>query len=136
GSHPDDEYEAWLALAKELLQAGVDVDVAKKQSNQRVLRDAAEVSPELVALILEHAKPDVNHADNEGFTALHVAAREGFTTAVALLLKVGANPNAPDTYGFTPLHEAILSGHEVIVKQLLSGGADPKQQLTRAYSPH
>lgn len=47
---------------------------------------------------------DVNYYNNDGSTALHVAAREASDAAVALLLSLGADPNLPDRKGSTPLH--------------------------------
>jgi hypothetical protein len=49
----------------------------------------------------------INHADNTGSTAPHIAARAASSTAVALLLRLGADPNLPDKEGCsTPLHLA------------------------------
>ncbi|OIW32727.1 ankyrin [Coniochaeta ligniaria NRRL 30616] len=49
---------------------------------------------------------DVNHRDNAGSAALHMAARAASDAAVALLLGLGADPNLPDREGSTPLHLA------------------------------
>ncbi|KAL2136170.1 hypothetical protein VTI74DRAFT_5223 [Chaetomium olivicolor] len=46
----------------------------------------------------------INHTDNAGSAALHVAARSASDAAVALLLNLGADPNLPDREGSTPLH--------------------------------
>ncbi len=48
----------------------------------------------------------INRADNTGSTALHIAARSAVDEAVALLLRLGADPNLPDPEGSTPLHLA------------------------------
>jgi ankyrin repeat protein len=48
----------------------------------------------------------VDHRDNTGSTALHIAARSASDTAVALLLNLGADPDLPDREGSTPLHLA------------------------------
>lgn len=133
GGHPDDEYRAWLALARKLVDGGVDVNAAKEASGQRPLRDASEASSDLVALLLERARPDVNAADNEGFTPLHLAARSGDTRSVELLLEAGANVDAAESYGFTPLHEALLNKHREVARQLLDAGADPTKRLVRSY---
>jgi ankyrin repeat protein len=136
GSHPDDEYRAWLTLAEKLLAGGVDVEVAKEATGQRALRDAAEVSAELVALMLRLARPDVNARDDEGFTPLHMAARSGDPRAVDLLLSAGAEVDAAESYGFTPLHEAILHKRTDAARRLLAAGADPSKPLLRGYPPH
>eukprot|EP00698_Gefionella_okellyi_P025620 TRINITY_DN9445_c0_g1_i1.p1 TRINITY_DN9445_c0_g1~~TRINITY_DN9445_c0_g1_i1.p1 ORF type:complete len:1511 (-),score=407.47 TRINITY_DN9445_c0_g1_i1:142-4404(-) len=52
---------------------------------------------------------DVNAADAEGTTALHVAARAGDRELVTLLLQRGANVNAGTRTGVTPLLLAIQS---------------------------
>lgn len=49
---------------------------------------------------------DVNHSDNDGSAALHVAARSASDAAVALLLSLGADPNSLHRDGSTPLHLA------------------------------
>ncbi|KAB5554353.1 ankyrin repeat-containing domain protein [Coniochaeta sp. 2T2.1] len=49
---------------------------------------------------------DVNHVDNNGSAALHVAARSASDAAVAFLLGLGADLNLPDREGSTPLHLA------------------------------
>ena len=49
---------------------------------------------------------DINHSDNTGSAALHIAARSASDVAVALLLRLGADPNLPDRKGSTPLHLA------------------------------
>eukprot|EP01035_Chromulina_nebulosa_P022488 gene22488-29119_t len=59
-----------------------------------------------------------------GKTALHLAAFNGYTATVSLLLKKGADPNAKDSDGMTPLHKAAWEGHTKIVELLLKKGAD------------
>ena len=65
-----------------------------------------------------NAGADVNLADYNGRTALHVAAAHGRAEHVAFLLRHGADPRAMDVNGLTPLdvaHEHCLTG---IVAQL------------------
>jgi ankyrin repeat protein len=61
-----------------------------------------------------------------GFTALHYAAREGFSDATMLLLDAGMDVNAPSAGDrSTPMLIAIINGHFDLAKALLARGADP-----------
>jgi len=63
---------------------------------------------------------DLNLANIDGRTALHLAASEGLPETVEWLINHGVNPSPVDSDGSTPLLDAKRAGHsEVIV--LLSG---------------
>ncbi|XP_074373278.1 potassium channel AKT1-like isoform X1 [Apium graveolens] len=66
---------------------------------------------------------DPNESDNNGRTALHIAASKGNENCVLLLLDYGADPNSRDSEGNVPLWEAMLSNHEQVVKLLADNGA-------------
>ena len=81
------------------------------------------------ALLDFGAKVDLSRDD--GYTALHAAAKQGFVSIVSLLLSHGANPNSKllaDGFtggtGVTPLILAGERGHFEVVQVLLNGGAD------------
>jgi len=57
-------------------------------------------------------------------TPLHVAAIQGNTRMIALLLDAGAEIDARGQCGHTPLNEAVGQGHVEAVRLLLSRGAD------------
>ncbi|GLT26115.1 hypothetical protein SLA2020_012020 [Shorea laevis] len=67
---------------------------------------------------------DPNEADNNGRTALHIAASKGSENCVLLLLDYGAEPNCKDSDGLVPLWEAMVGGHEKVVKLLIDNRAD------------
>ncbi|XVE73870.1 hypothetical protein DITRI_Ditri11bG0153100 [Diplodiscus trichospermus] len=67
-----------------------------------------------------------NGADYDRRTALHLAACEGWTEVVVLLLEKGADVNFLDRWGRTPLSDARSFGHHEICKILEArGGIDP-----------
>ncbi|XP_041937519.1 ankyrin repeat domain-containing protein 50 [Alosa sapidissima] len=61
----------------------------------------------------------------QGATALSIAAQEGHTEVVAMLLQKGADPDHVDSYGRSPVKVAGKRGHFDIVRLLESYGAKP-----------
>ena len=62
---------------------------------------------------------DVNFADGEGFTALHVACANDHKDTALLLLDKGATIDTQNKQGVTPLFLAIWKGHSVLAKTLI-----------------
>ena len=59
-------------------------------------------------------------------TAIHLAAKGGYTRVVRRLVDGGADANARSTRSsITPLHLAAVRGHLETVITLVSSGADP-----------
>ncbi|OVA00508.1 Cyclic nucleotide-binding domain [Macleaya cordata] len=67
---------------------------------------------------------DPNESDNNGRTALHIAATKGSENCVVLLLDYGADPNSRDSDGNVPLWEAIVGNHETVIKLLIDNGGN------------
>ena len=65
-------------------------------------------------------------------TLLHEVAGQGSLTIVALLLQLGADPNARDQWGHTPLYFVGNAAHEAhgadVVRVLVQGGANVNAQ--------
>ncbi|XP_042000316.1 potassium channel AKT1-like [Salvia splendens] len=66
---------------------------------------------------------DPNESDNNGRTALHIAAAQGNENCVLLLLDFGADVNCRDSEGSIPLWEAMFGMHNQVVKLLSDHGA-------------
>ncbi|KAK5115613.1 hypothetical protein LTR85_009784 [Meristemomyces frigidus] len=81
-----------------------------------------------IVRLLVDAGVEVNYQDQQGETALHVAARFGHDECARILLSssgtFGVNIElAEKTYGWTPLFVASVDGHMEIVKLLVQKGA-------------
>ncbi len=80
--------------------------------------DAEKVAAELAV-----HPGELNRTDDNGQTALHIAAAHCHTNVVALLLEKGAALNVKATGGATPLHLAAQEGCTDAVAMLLAKGA-------------
>lgn len=67
-----------------------------------------------------NAQEHFNHT-----SPLHMAAREGHTDILRLLIKAGADIDFKNALGDTPLHSAARYGHAEAVKRLVEAGANP-----------
>ena len=76
---------------------------------------------------------NVDYRDAQGKTALHRAAKAGFTVTMGVLLEHGASVNIEDAKGETPLFDAIRSTIKnadrkaEAVRLLMEAGSDPVQ---------
>ena len=83
---------------------------------------------EIVRILVE-ADVDINYQEEQGETALHVAARFGRTDCAKILLE-GSGKQRADTeipekvYAWTPLFVACVDGHLGVVELLIDAGAD------------
>jgi ankyrin repeat protein len=74
------------------------------------------------ALIKQRA--DVNAAEPDGTTALHLAIRDHNTAIAEALIRAGANVKAANRYGITALGLAANNGDAPMLATLLKAGAD------------
>ncbi|XP_041425433.1 protein phosphatase 1 regulatory subunit 12C isoform X4 [Xenopus laevis] len=91
-------------LRAEIAKGGVDIDAAKREEEEVMLRDARQW---LNAGKIE----DIRHSKT-GASALHVAAAKGYIEVMRLLLQANYDPNVRDKDGWTPLHAAAHWGVE------------------------
>lgn len=90
------------------------------------LRRAAATGDVVKVAALLAKGVNVDSADANGYTALHMACRNGSVATVEALLGHHANPNMRTAdIGVTPLHLAAAGGRTAVVEVLLKAGADP-----------
>ncbi|XP_048462979.1 protein phosphatase 1 regulatory subunit 12A-like isoform X3 [Rhincodon typus] len=104
--------EAMEKLLKEVIKKqGIDVEVARKEEEQRMVQDARQW--------LNRGKiEDIRHPKT-GASALHVAAAKGYLEVIKLLIQAGFDVNSLDNDGWTPLHAASHWGKEEVCKLLV-----------------
>jgi ankyrin repeat protein len=147
-------YKGYLDIAEDLVNAGADINMLKKNSLSALCFASSTPGAQVARWALAHGAdihqgyPPINCAAGDGndevvelfarlggfsgedmkHPAALIAAIEGeHNSTVALLLKLGAKPNAQDAVGISPLMRAASFGYEGIVKCLLEAGADPRQ---------
>lgn len=95
------------------------------ENGQMLLEGAKQGDLTRVSDLIQEEAP-VDYADDEGRTALHVAADNNHFRIVSKLLESGAATNHQESTRMeTPLHIACRTGNEEIVADLLAHGASP-----------
>ena len=115
-------------MTRQLLSHGLDPNLPDWQ-RRTPLHDLSagirhvEDAPELIQLFIDHGA-DIDAIDEEDrSTPLGIAAREGLTEFVDLLLANGADPNAAGASWAAPRAWAERRGHESIAAKLRACGA-------------
>ncbi|MEJ2700924.1 MAG: ankyrin repeat domain-containing protein [Sedimentisphaerales bacterium] len=112
-----------LAKARNLIEAGADVNKRTLYGTSPLHRAAAAGFKDIAVLLIEKGA-DVNAKDNRGRTPLHDAAEKGHKEIVELLVAKGADVHAGASCGISAAEVAMSGNHDEIVKLLISRGAD------------
>ena len=113
-----------IAVVKMLVEAGADVCVTDKQGDTCLALASCFGHTETVRYLVGLKDVDVNHACDEGYTALHCAGQKNHPVVCQVLIDAGADIEAKEEKGRSPLHNAGLSGALYVVKVLVEAGAD------------
>ena len=112
---------------KELSARGVPVlvssymDQAKKGNNENIQ-------------LLLTAGIQVDSVDEDGNSAIHLAAESGQTGVIDTLLSAGADKNLKDKNGNTPLIRAVMAGKKEAAVKLVTAGANSRAVNTMGRS--
>lgn len=74
---------------------------------------------EVVPLLMQHEKIDVNVLNKRGESALYLASGRGYWDVVEALGDYGADVNVQGVHGYTALHWATLTGQTDTVSMIL-----------------
>ena len=85
------------------------------------------------ALLKRSSRPDMQ--DDSGDTPLHLAATDGYHTAICQLLGVTVEWDTANHKGFTPLHLAAREGHSDAINELLEHGFQPDAKTNFGDTP-
>ncbi|NXN97410.1 ASB10 protein, partial [Rhinopomastus cyanomelas] len=115
-----------------LLGFGADPEAVSDEGYRPLHLCKSPDSFECLQQLLQHGASVASRTEEEGDTALHVAARHGLVDHVQLLLHHGAELDAQNEEGQTPLHVACAQPHQPqdtdryhrVCQLLLDGGAD------------
>lgn len=97
---------------------------ARLSDNKVPLLHLATPCEHTTRLLLEHGGVDVSAQDEDGFTALHMAALHKKHEAASLLLEHKIDVNAHACHRLTPLHCAAYEDNLEVVHLLLNAKAD------------
>lgn len=129
GEHP---LTTQALLQAENWQGETDEKINSRKSISKsgaVLALATKSNSVAIVKLLVNAGVDVNYQDEQGETALHVAARFGHQECAKALLEASSHQKVqvdiPEkTFAWTPLFVSCVDGHLPIVELLIAAGAD------------
>ena len=112
-----------------LVEQGADVNQAQGDGMTALHWAAVHDEADLVDFLADAGATLEVGTRIGAYTPLHVASREGSSSALVALLTAGADANALNAVGITPLHLAALAGTTEAIAALLARGArvDPRE---------
>ena len=117
-------YHGYPDVCRILLERNAEVDSQNTDGDTPFLKSWKNGrNADILQLFLDH-NADVRVCDGEGYTPLHVAARNGLLELAQTLLERNADVNCQNNHGSTPLLLASEYGYLDVVRLLLDHNAD------------
>ena len=104
-----------LQAAQCLLEKGADPSLEDNNAWNLLHHASMRGSPVMIELMLSHV-PSIDSRNNEGVTALMIAAANDNLQAVGYLLEKGADPSLEDNQGMDLVDHASYSDNHVVTK--------------------
>lgn len=89
----------------------------------------------VVEYLFKHYFENIDEADEDRWTSLHIAITNGCFEVAEWLIRNGASVNASNKNGFTPLHLAAQNGYVDIATLLIIKEADLNAREEKNFSP-
>jgi len=118
------------------IRTNIDVELSKIPSSKIISEDNHSILQEAIvwnyplALKIVDWDVDINHQDNEGFTALQYALSRSYYDLAKKILQNKPNVNLIDKYGNNALWTAVLNPNKdyEVISMILQMGADAKHK--------
>ena len=107
-----------------LVESGADINIANSETGQTpIICASIHNNVNTIELLLRQPQIDVNHFDNNGWSALMYGVKNGHFKIAQSLIEAGADINATqNNNNETPLLIAIKQGHVKLVLWMLDNG--------------
>ncbi len=107
-----------VPAVRQSLVSGADPNLRDIYGWTPLMRAVYEERELVVQVLLEQPEVALNVSNDQGATALHLAAVKGNEALTRSLLLAGADPSMGDRNGRTPESMAVAAGHENVAKLL------------------
>lgn len=102
------------------------------QYKKSSIRKQGEIENAAIYLLNHGADPNALH---HGFTPLQIAAGQGSTVLVSLLIEHGGDPSQETAAGLAPIWQAVYTNNYRVGYELLRGNANPNSLNTSGQTP-